>query len=287
VPLRLEILRQSESLFTIKIDNLPPNFDEAILKAFIQTNAPFAPPAKTIKSILKNNGSKRLAILKFTSEQNRTAAQQSLAVAFCSVSVTLTTQFGKTKTFNAQVVAEESRGPQQPSTILRVVFANVTDAEAFCQGGAPGTKEAQAEVPVFHPDCYPRLVETAEAVAKRFGVKLVKPQARAAQRTGRDPQAKFTFVGNKPGKCGHAAQRFKQLTAPMRVPVGDRANQLLLDELLTDGETLNKWQRDYKLVIQSHHDDRRLRVSLQLEQVVPEKDVANRLAKHFGLPRSK
>ena len=287
-----------DSFPELKISNLPPGFDEATLKSYIRDNAPFSPPARTIKSILQKDGSSRFAILSFTTEQNRAAAQQSLAPAFCSVSVTVMTKFGKAKTFNAQVVAEESKAPrkfatkleleeapQQPSTVLRVVFANVTDAEAFCQGGAPGTKEAQAEVPVFHPDCYPRLVETAEAVAKKFGVKLVKPQARAAHRIerGQAPQAKFAFVGNKPGKCGHAAQRFKQLTAPMRVPVGDRANQLLLDELLTDGETLNKWRREYKLAIESRHDDRRLRVSLQLEQVAIGEDVAVRLAKHFGL----
>jgi hypothetical protein len=289
------VLAQESSLDELKISNLPTNFDEATLKTFIQTNAPLAPPAKTIKSILQRDGSSRFAILGFTTKQNRAAAQQSLKDAFDDVSVTLTTKFGKIKQFKAQVEAAESREPrtfatkleleeqQLPSTTLRVVFANVTDAETFCQGGAPGTKEAQAEVPVFHPDCYPRLVETAEAVAKKFGVKLVKPQARAAQRTERTPQANFAFVGNKPGKCGHAAQRFKQLTQPMRVPVGDRANQLLLDELLTDGETLSKWQREYKLVIESRHDDRRLRVSLQLEQAANEKDLAVRLAKHFGL----
>jgi hypothetical protein len=88
VPLRLEILRQSESLFKIKISNLPATFDEAGLKKYIQDRAPLAVPTILKVIVPKQGGNSRFAVVGFPTAQDRHRAMTELAPAFADVFVT-------------------------------------------------------------------------------------------------------------------------------------------------------------------------------------------------------
>eukprot|EP00029_Vermamoeba_vermiformis_P009953 TRINITY_DN512_c0_g2_i1.p1 TRINITY_DN512_c0_g2~~TRINITY_DN512_c0_g2_i1.p1 ORF type:complete len:2506 (-),score=-35.58 TRINITY_DN512_c0_g2_i1:398-7915(-) len=215
--------------YTLQISNLSPGLTSAVLTTLFT-------PAPTKVSVLPPKYGACRAYLSFPTKVHLDQAtqffrQHPLGTQMLTVQVPRKNGGTVAREVYPQIAQQEKPGLCQFS----IIFPASTEAQKYYESLRGEGVDGEAVAEVEHPQLFDLDMLTRNISAK-FQVQAdIKTKPQQSKST-----ARITFRAGSPVSCGQAAQSLASSTAPMKVRLGDRKQQLMIGELC-DSELLDKW----------------------------------------------